>query len=481
MSQVFQSFWTLVGQAKIADALATGTPILITEMAVGDADYTPTPGLTALLSERWRGSIASADTDVANPNWLNIEGVITSSIGGFYIREIGLFDDVGDLLVISRYPEAYKPTLREGSVTDLVVQLTTEIQNVESVTFVIDPTVAIASRKYVDDAIEAHRQEANPHPRLAVIDEIARDRAALNALRIMSSTSITTAEHVAGHLWELETDEWGASSADEAHVVTAGLNFYANLPERLINPTVEATAVTPSGTLQVNRPVSELFNGLTTFDVLGGGGASTTTNVLIQWPAARVISRARAFLGIDPLNGNRGRADLYGSQDNVNFTLIGSTGSIGPFTGFLDINLTDTTTSYNFHIVQIVSTTDGVRIRELELYEDAGGGDMTLTSPALPAAARPADPPDLVTAYFLYRDASGGARLGTDLTVRGSRDGVSFIPGAPEVLAAYDGDWSFVKASFDLSGEPPGVDLRLEIATVGGREQRVAGPCLYWG
>lgn len=213
MSQTFQTIWTLVGQFKLAEALATGTPLRITEMAVGDADYTPTSGATSLVNEVWRGPLVSSEVNASNSNWLEVRSTIVATVGDFTIREVGLFDEDGDLVVVSKYPETYKPILSGGSTIDLDIILVTEIQNADSVEIVIDATVAIASVKWVLDEIEKHRQETNPHPNLVLRDEIARATAIYAAVHAAEALAVTGANPLPYGFGDDFTDASGVDGA----------------------------------------------------------------------------------------------------------------------------------------------------------------------------------------------------------------------------------------------------------------------------
>lgn len=145
---------TPTGLAKIANAQLTQNTVAINQVAVGDSNgvnYTPTGNETALKKERWRGGVASVNIDATNPNWIVIEAVIPSSVGGFTLREVALYDVDGDMIAIGNYPDTYKPLASDGSTMDLVLRTIIEVSNASSITLRIDPNVIVASRKYVDD------------------------------------------------------------------------------------------------------------------------------------------------------------------------------------------------------------------------------------------------------------------------------------------------------------------------------------------
>ncbi len=149
------TFFTLVtsaGQVKLANALATSTPLQITHMAVGDGNgnpVTPTEVRTALVRETYRGAVNVLKTDPSNPNYLVAELVVPMESGGYVVREVGLFDVDGTLIAYGNFPDAYKPLLSEGSGRELVVRMVFQVQNAATVQLKIDPTVVLATQAWV--------------------------------------------------------------------------------------------------------------------------------------------------------------------------------------------------------------------------------------------------------------------------------------------------------------------------------------------
>lgn len=167
MAEQFYTILTQVGKAKIANATALGTKVNFKEIAVGDGKgnyYNPTENQTELVNEVWRGQINHVEVDNTNPNWIKISIVIPSTIGGFTIREAGIFDDEGNMIAIGKYPETYKPILDDGSSKDLLINMILEVSNTSSVTLKVDPTVILATKKDVDvlsNVLTNFKQEVN--------------------------------------------------------------------------------------------------------------------------------------------------------------------------------------------------------------------------------------------------------------------------------------------------------------------------------
>ncbi|MBI4621030.1 MAG: phage tail protein [Desulfobacterales bacterium] len=152
-TQNYYIILTTLGEAKVAEAIAGGTPISLTEMAVGNAEYTPSKGQTSLVNEQWRDSLNSLARDPENPNYIVAEAVIPPEDGGWDVCEVGLFDSDGNLFAIGKYPKTYKPVLAEGSGKDLYIRFIMEVSSEAEVNLLIDPAVVLATRKYVDDSL----------------------------------------------------------------------------------------------------------------------------------------------------------------------------------------------------------------------------------------------------------------------------------------------------------------------------------------
>jgi hypothetical protein len=149
----FFAILTAIGEAKQANADALGIAWLITQMGVGDANDTdPLPDRlqTRLINERRRAPLNQLVTDPKNPGLLMAEQVIPADVGGWWVREVGLYDADGDLIAISNCAPSYKPLLSQGSGRTQVVRMTFIISSTANILLKIDPSVVIATRDYVD-------------------------------------------------------------------------------------------------------------------------------------------------------------------------------------------------------------------------------------------------------------------------------------------------------------------------------------------
>jgi phage-related tail fiber protein len=164
LAEQFYTILTAVGKAKIANAAALGEKVNFTELALGDSNgsyYNPSEDQAALRNEVWRENIGNIAVDEENPNWIVAQTIIPGQVGGFMIREAGIFDDNGDLIAVGKYPETYKPTASAGSVKDLVIKMILEVSNTASVVLKVDPTVILATQKQVDEAKAAAKAYAD--------------------------------------------------------------------------------------------------------------------------------------------------------------------------------------------------------------------------------------------------------------------------------------------------------------------------------
>ncbi|QHM74154.1 hypothetical protein C7M52_00075 [Mixta theicola] len=181
MSAKFYTLLTEIGAAKLASAAALGVPLKITQMAVGDGDgVLPTPDATqtALVNEKRRADLNMLYIDPQNSSQIIAEQVIPETEGGWWIREVGLFDDTGALIAVGNCPESYKPQLAEGSGRTQTVRMVLITSSTDNITLKIDPAVVLATRKYVDDKVlelkvyvdglmAKHLAAADPHTQYA--------------------------------------------------------------------------------------------------------------------------------------------------------------------------------------------------------------------------------------------------------------------------------------------------------------------------
>lgn len=145
------SLITKYGLNRQINALSNDQTIKLTKMAVGSGDGEITQNQTTLQEQKYEFFINSIEVDENNKNQLIAIGVIPSDIGGFYIKEVGVFDDSGNLFAIGKIAPTYKPLLSEGSAKDLTIKFYLQVENISNIELKIDPSVVIATRKWTLD------------------------------------------------------------------------------------------------------------------------------------------------------------------------------------------------------------------------------------------------------------------------------------------------------------------------------------------
>lgn len=166
MSAIYFAILTAAGQAKLANATALGVPLKITHMAVGDGNgqpVTPNAAQTALVREKRRAPINTLFQDPTNQSQLVAEQIIPENVGDWWIREAGIFSEDGTLIAIANTPDTYKPLLSSGAGRTQVIRIVLIVSDTSAVELKIDPAVVLATRKYADDLLAAHKQSSD-HP-----------------------------------------------------------------------------------------------------------------------------------------------------------------------------------------------------------------------------------------------------------------------------------------------------------------------------
>lgn len=167
MSTKFKTVITTAGAAKLAAAtMPGGKKINLNVMAVGDGGGklpVPDAGQTQLVNEVWRHTLNKISQDNRYSNYIVAELVIPPEVGGFWMRELGLYDDDGTLIAVANMAESYKPELAEGSGRAQTCRMVIIVSNVESVALSIDSTIVMATQDYVDDRLAWH-EKSRRHP-----------------------------------------------------------------------------------------------------------------------------------------------------------------------------------------------------------------------------------------------------------------------------------------------------------------------------
>lgn len=191
---------TAAGQAKLALAIANATPLPLAAMALGDgngAPMTPTEGMEALIHEVWRGTLNSLTIHPQHSNRVIATAMVPGTVGGWTAREVGIYDDDGDLFAIGNCPETYKPLTSEGTSKDLLLRATLAVGNAAAVTISIDPSAVLATMEYVSANYVAKIGDTMTGPLVLPATSPTTDNQAARKKYVDDSIDAGIAEHVA--------------------------------------------------------------------------------------------------------------------------------------------------------------------------------------------------------------------------------------------------------------------------------------------
>ncbi len=273
MSTTTRKFKTVItdtGAKKLAQAAAPdGKPVRLTHMAVGDGGGTlPTPDSkqTRLVHEVWRHTVNRVILDATHQNRIIAELVIPPETGGFWIREIGVFDEHGDLIAVGNTAESYKPTVAEGSGRAQTFRTILTVSSTATVALTVDNTMVMATMDYVDDKLKEHEQSRR-HPDASLT---ARGFVQLSSdTNSVSETQAATPKAVKA-AYDLANGKYTAQDATTARKGLVQLSSATN-------STSETLAATPKAV----KAAYDLANGKYTAQ-----DATTTRKGLVQLSSA---------------------------------------------------------------------------------------------------------------------------------------------------------------------------------------------------
>lgn len=169
MENQYGTILTAQGKALMAACILNGSRLDLTQAAVGDGGgscYQPDPGQTALKRETWRGAIAAAQINPAQPNMIDVKVVIGSEVGGFIIREAALYTSDGVMLALCNLPDTEKVALSSGVSGKFTLLLHFLVEDASVLRFVVSPSLDTVSREEMDAALAAHDASDTAHPHL---------------------------------------------------------------------------------------------------------------------------------------------------------------------------------------------------------------------------------------------------------------------------------------------------------------------------
>ncbi|ENH5393420.1 tail fiber protein [Escherichia coli] len=270
MSTKFRTVITTAGAAKLAAATAPGgRKVNITTMAVGDGgDKLPVPdaGQTGLIHEVWRHTLNKISQDKRNSNYIIAELVIPPEVGGFWMRELGLYDDAGTLIAVANMAESYKPALAEGSGRSQTCRMVIIVSSVASVELTIDTTTVMATQDYVDDKIAEHEQSRR-HPDASLT---AKGFTQLSSATNSTSETLAATPKAVKAAYDLANGKYTAQDATTARKGLVQLSSATN-------STSETLAATPKAV----KTAYDLANGKYTAQ-----DATTARKGLVQLSSA---------------------------------------------------------------------------------------------------------------------------------------------------------------------------------------------------
>ncbi len=295
MTVKYYAILTNQGAARLANATMLGSKLNLTQMAVGDANGvlpTPDPAQTKLINQKRIAPLNLLSVDPNNQSQIIAEQIIPENEGGFWIREIGLYDDEGVLIAVANCPETYKPQLQEGSGRTQTIRMILVVTNTEAITLKIDPSVVLATRKYVDDEVlelrlyvddqmrnhiaaqDPHTQYAQKHNPTFTGEPKAPTPATGN-----NTTRIATTEFVQAAIAALING--APATLDTLKEIAAAIN---NDPK---------FSTTINNALSGKQPLDETLTHLSGKDVAGllaylglGEGSALPVGVPVPWPSA---------------------------------------------------------------------------------------------------------------------------------------------------------------------------------------------------
>ena len=236
---------TTAGAALIADCILNGGKVNIKEAAAGDGGgsyYQPTVGQTALRNEKWRGDIAYAEISASTANMIDVKIVIGDDVGGFTVREIGLFDDDGTLVAICNKPDTEKVALSGGVSGKLTLVVHIVVADASVVTFTITPALDTVSHAEMDAAFAEHNSSDSAHSDIRAL--------VINSMQI--GDAYTKAESDALHAEAINTHNMDETAHPDIRVIIAGLDgrlktLELKYGQNVTGNTFEVTFVTLDG------------------------------------------------------------------------------------------------------------------------------------------------------------------------------------------------------------------------------------------
>ncbi|MBS0870330.1 phage tail protein [Enterobacter ludwigii] len=270
MTVKYKTVITKAGAIKLAAAtIPGGKKVNFTAMAVGDGGGTlptPDPNQTKLVKEVWRHALNKVSQDRKTKNYVVAELLIPPETGGFWMRELGLYDDTGTLIAVGNMAESYKPALAEGSGRAQTVRMVIMVSDIESVELTIDTSTVMATQDYVDDKLAEHEQSRR-HPDATLT---AKGFTQLSNATDSTSETVAATPKAVKAAYDLAKGKYTAQDATTAQKGIVQLSS-------VTNSSSEALAATPKAV----KAAYDLANGKYTAQ-----DATTTQKGIVQLSSA---------------------------------------------------------------------------------------------------------------------------------------------------------------------------------------------------
>ncbi|HIA3043588.1 TPA: phage tail protein [Escherichia coli] len=320
MSAKFQTVITTAGAAKLAAATAPGgRKVNITTMAVGDGGGqlpVPDAGQTKLVNEVWRHALNKISQDNRHSNYIIAELVIPPEVGGFWMRELGLYDDTGALIAVANMAESYKPALAEGSGRSQTCRMVIIVSSVASVDLTIDTTTVMATQDYVDDKIAEHEQSRR-HPDASLT---AKGFTQLSSATNSESETLAATPKAVKAAYDLANGKYTAQDASTGRKGLVQLSSATNSNSETLAATPKAVKAAndnangrvPSGRKVNGKPLNNDVN-VTSQDIFNGQSIEIGANQNLD-------NYKTPGLYHQPLNANTSAVLKY--PENLSGTLV---------------------------------------------------------------------------------------------------------------------------------------------------------------
>ncbi|HAN6255404.1 TPA: tail fiber protein [Escherichia coli] len=327
MSTKFKTVITTAGAAKLAAATAPGgRKVNITTMAVGDGGGqlpVPDAGQTKLVNEVWRHALNKISQDNRHSNYIIAELVIPPEVGGFWMRELGLYDDTGALIAVANMAESYKPALAEGSGRSQTCRMVIIVSSVASVDLTIDTATVMATQDYVDDKIAEHEQSRR-HPDASLT---AKGFTQLSSATNSESETLAATPKAVKAAYDLANGKYTAQDASTGRKGLVQLSSAINSESETLAATPKAvkTAYDLANGKYTAQDATTARKGLVQLSSATNSDSETLAATPKAVKAANDNANGRVPSG-RKVNGHALSSDIKLSPEDVNAFSLGCTG-----------------------------------------------------------------------------------------------------------------------------------------------------------